>query len=175
MLCRQPPLIAARCRPTARRLRFANDAFHIALPNVLPSPAMNSRRFIIQSPRRHSARSTAAPSDRAPWRGLEAIHFSEIRPVRRRHRGVPSGIIFMPVFGADIFRPFAQGTPISYSRRPRHREGALILDRELELQSLTLIVGVDSPLGDAAVLFFAPFLRFFRGFVIQQPRPAFRP
>jgi len=77
----------------------------------------------------------------------------------------------MPVFGTDIFRPFAQGAPISYARRPRHSEDAFILDHELELQSLALIVGVDSPCWAAAILFFTPVLRFFRGFVIKQPIP----
>ena len=73
----------------------------------------------------------------------------------------------MPVFGADMFRPIAQGAPPSYGRRPGHREDAFILDGELELQPLALVVGVDSySVGnrsfsrDADILLFAPFLGF---------------
>src|SRR6516225_6424485 len=58
------------------------------------------------------------------------IQYSEIRLLRSRDGRVLSGIVFMPVFSADIFRPFTQGASISYRRRPGHREGALILDRE---------------------------------------------
>jgi hypothetical protein len=46
-----------------------------------------------------------------------------------------------------------------------------ILDRELELQSLAPIVGVDRPPREAGILFFTPFLCFFRGFVINKPVP----
>src|SRR5258708_5946236 len=85
----------------------------------------------------HTCRDTKAP-----------CQLSEIRLVRARYLGVLSSIVFMRVFGADIFTsassaPIAdRGAPISYGRRPGHREDAFILDRELKLQVLAPIVGV---------------------------------
>src|SRR6516165_5838689 len=152
----------------SRRCTAAHETVDRARSEAIPVSTAIISGTAIRSRHWRSAESMVASSCRAPWRGLTAIHCSEIRLVRSRHRGVPSGIIFVPVFGADIFRPFAQGAPISYDRRPRHSEDAFILDRKLELQSFALIVGVDSPLGHAAILFFTSFLRFFRGFEIKQ-------
>jgi hypothetical protein len=70
---------------------------------------------------------------------------SEVRLVRSRNLRVLFGVVFMRVFGADRFGPFAQRAqwaPISYGCRPGHREDAVILDRELELQPLALVIGV---------------------------------
>src|SRR5260370_23595718 len=70
---------------------------------------------------------------------------SKFQLVRGRHGGVLSGVIFMRIVGADGLRPLAQRRKwalIDDARRPRHREDAYILDRELELQPLALIVGV---------------------------------
>jgi hypothetical protein len=62
----------------------------------------------------------------------------EIRIVRSRQGRLPGQ--FMRIFGADSFRPFARRrcTQIDDGRRPWRREGASILDRELELQVLAL-------------------------------------
>ncbi len=68
---------------------------------------------------------------------------SEIRLVRARDRGIPSGVVFTNIFGTNDFRPFTQGTPIRHGCRPGHREDTFILDRELKLEPLALIVGVD--------------------------------
>src|ERR1700674_2826962 len=65
---------------------------------------------------------------------------SEIRLVGGRDRRILSVIVFTPVFGADPFRPFAQGAPIGYGRRPGHVEDAFILDREFELHPLAPIL-----------------------------------
>jgi hypothetical protein len=61
-----------------------------------------------------------------------------------RDRGVTFGVVYMRVFGADIFSaaPIVDRAPISYGRRPGRRENAFILDRELELQVFAPIVGV---------------------------------
>src|SRR5208337_3936323 len=77
-----------------------------------------------------------------PGLPLFGSYASEIRLVRTRDGAVLSGVVFMRVFGASDLQPLAQRAPISYDRRPRHREDAFILDREFELQPLTLIVGV---------------------------------
>src|SRR5439155_25299832 len=67
---------------------------------------------------------------------------SEIGPIRLRDRRFLFCVIFMPVFGADQFRPWAHAGPISDGRRPRHREDALILDGKMQLQHLAAIIGV---------------------------------
>src|SRR5438874_7157559 len=67
---------------------------------------------------------------------------SKIGLARSRHCIVLSGEVTMRGFGAHHFRPVAQRPPISYSRRPGHREDAWIVDRELELQPLPLVVRV---------------------------------
>jgi len=72
------------------------------------------------------------------------------------------------VFGADMFRPFNQRAAIRYGRRPGHRKGACILDRELELQVLAPNARVPGPQGDL-ILLCVPLHAFFRGFVIEQP------
>jgi hypothetical protein len=48
------------------------------------------------------------------------------------------------VFRADAFIPkFPQGLSICDDAFPRHGEDAFILNREFELQSLALVVGID--------------------------------
>jgi hypothetical protein len=59
--------------------------------------------------------------------------FSEIRVGRDRNHAILSGIIFMRVLGTHEFLLFVQSAPISDGRRPRPRENAVILDRELKL------------------------------------------
>src|SRR5215468_2494909 len=84
----------------------------------------------------------------------------------------------MRIFGADSFRPFArkrypQTGSIDHGRRPWHREGAFILDRELELQ----VIGPGVQIGDhsgvisheAGILFRASLQCFLRGFVVDEP------
>ena len=67
---------------------------------------------------------------------------SEVRLCSPRHRGDLAGG-FIDVFGADQVRPSAHGGPISDGRRPRHGEDAFILDREMELQHLAPVIGVE--------------------------------
>jgi hypothetical protein len=97
---------------------------------------------------------------------------SEIRLIRRRYRGVFSGVQSR-VFSTDDFAPLAQWTPVGHGRRPRRREDTWILDGEFELQSLTFIAGIALKAGirswEAEILPFAPFFRFSRAFVIEQP------
>ena len=90
---------------------------------------------------------------------------SEIRLVRPRHRGIFSRVPF-DVFRANRFRPAAEAAPISHGRGPRRREGAFIVDRELELQVRAPVVW--RWLG-APILFCVPFPSVFRGFVIDEP------
>ncbi len=101
---------------------------------------------------------------------------SEIRIVRTWDSSVPSGEEIVRGVGADHFRPLAQRAkraPITYGRGPGLGEGALILDREIELQPLALIVGVACKtwIGtrNPPNLSLAPFFRCFRSFVIEQP------
>src|SRR5580692_602721 len=62
---------------------------------------------------------------------------SEIRLVRMRHRRSPSGNGQFPrVLGAGDLPPCFAAAPVGYGGRPGHREDAIILDRELELQQL---------------------------------------
>jgi hypothetical protein len=49
----------------------------------------------------------------------------------------------MPVFCADDFLPLAAAAPMGNGRRPGHRQGSLILNRELELQILAPVIAVD--------------------------------
>src|ERR1700736_1981011 len=70
-----------------------------------------------------------------------AMALLEIRPVRTRDRGVLSRVP-LGVFGADKLQPFVQGAPKRYGRRPRRRESACILDRDLDLQPLALVVEI---------------------------------
>src|SRR5215467_5883694 len=71
---------------------------------------------------------------------------SEIRLVRTRRDSAVLGST--QVFGADILRPPGrQRASIRYCRRPRCREGAFIIDRELEMQPLTLVGRIDDQRG----------------------------
>jgi hypothetical protein len=54
---------------------------------------------------------------------------SEIRLIRIRDRGLLSWEP-LGVFGANMFPPLNQRAAIRYGRRPGHRKGAFILDRE---------------------------------------------
>src|SRR5262249_61426683 len=66
----------------------------------------------------------------------------EVRSLRSRDIRVLIVIVFMPVFGADDFLPLARAAPISNGRGPGDREGALILDREVDLQIFAPVVAV---------------------------------
>jgi hypothetical protein len=61
------------------------------------------------------------------------LQSSEIRFVRSGDGDIFFGIVFMRVFGTDIFRPVAEDAPIGFSSGPSCREDAFVLDRELEL------------------------------------------
>lgn len=100
---------------------------------------------------------------------------SEIRLVGTRHPGVRFEVVLVArivfhIFRTDTFFPFfSQSTPISYGCRPRHREDAVILHGEFELQAVALVVAIDRISGDVGPFFLAPFLRFFCSFVIKEP------
>src|ERR1700682_6274021 len=109
----------------------------------------------------------------SPWRAFQCgdqfvvtaapvYRRSEIRLVRPRHCGVLSRVP-PDVFGANRFRPVAAAAPISHGRGPRRREGALIVDRELELQVLAPVAW--RWLG-APILPYIPFPSLFCGLVI---------
>src|SRR5271168_3058682 len=76
---------------------------------------------------------------------------SEIRLIRPWHVGVLSRVP-LNVFGANLFRPVVGAQSISHGRGPRHREGALILDGELELQIFAPMVRVPHPLSHVTLL-----------------------
>src|SRR5437879_4050044 len=102
------------------------------------------------------------------------IHL-EIRLLGSRNPGVLigvivcSGIVLLYIFSANTFLPVGvPGAQISDGRLPWHREGACILNGEFELQALVLADGIAATAG-ARPLFMAPVLRFFGGFVVEQP------
>src|SRR5262249_57092795 len=89
----------------------------------------------------------------------------------RSHAAVPTAEISLGIFGADHFRPLAQRAPITYRRRPRLGEDAVILDGEFKLQPLALVVWVAGKTGvspEAGKPSLAAFFCFFRGFIIEQ-------
>src|SRR5580692_2104661 len=92
---------------------------------------------------------------------------SEIRLASSRDLRVLVGIVFMPVFGADNLPPFRGIERIGYGRGPRRREGALILDREMDLQVVAGVIEIERALVTHKLLV-ASFQRTFRGFVIEQ-------
>jgi hypothetical protein len=99
---------------------------------------------------------------------------SEVRLVRPRHRGGSSRNGQFPlVLGADDLPPCFGAAPIGDGGRPRHCEGAFILDRELELQQLAPIgvVGCRARIGAerrATILPRVPFQSFFADFVVVE-------
>ena len=84
---------------------------------------------------------------RGPARSCSAR--SEVGLAGHRRLGVLVGVVVEPlvmgyVFRADAFIPiFPQGAPIRDDALPRRGEDTFILDRELELQSLALVAGID--------------------------------
>src|SRR5271168_957376 len=94
---------------------------------------------------------------------------SEIRLIRPWHVGVLSRVP-LNVFGANLFRPVVGAQSISHGRGPRHREDALILDGELELQVFASVVRVPHPLSDVTLLC-VPFEAVFRRLVIEHAIP----
>jgi hypothetical protein len=120
-------------------------------------------RFRRNGRRRERSGGPAAPANAR----LFPLRKSEIRFVRSRDRGFGSREP-LGVFGANMFRPFNQREAIRYGRRPGHRKGAFILDRELELQVLAPIAFVPGPPGD---LIFprVPFHAFSCSFVVDEP------
>src|SRR5437762_10886564 len=91
---------------------------------------------------------------------------SKIRPLRRRNRHVLFGAVFVGVFGADTFFPFGHLRTVGHGRGPGHLEHSFILDRELKLQELAPVVGMNRVLLDLEILFRVPWQSFFRAFVI---------
>src|SRR6185295_10913241 len=67
---------------------------------------------------------------------------SEIRLVRLRHFGDAVDVVLVDIFGADVFYP-AAGLAPGHAGRPRRIEDLRILDRELDAQSLALIILID--------------------------------
>src|SRR5437588_8820002 len=65
---------------------------------------------------------------------------SEIRLVRSRQVCTLMVMEAKSAFGADNFRKFVAVAQVDHDRAPRRREGACILDRELDLQVLVLVV-----------------------------------
>src|SRR5271163_1634742 len=90
---------------------------------------------------------------------------SEIWLIRPWHVGVLSRVP-LNVFGANLFRPVVGAQSISHGRGPRHREDALILDGELELQVFAPMVRVPHPLSDVTLLC-VPFEALFRRLVLS--------
>jgi hypothetical protein len=75
------------------------------------------------------------------------------------------------VFGADLFLQFATVAQINRGRGPGRREGAFVLDGEMDLQVLVLIVGADGSSG-APILLCASCQPVFHGFAVKQLRCA---
>src|SRR5215471_2764076 len=72
---------------------------------------------------------------------------SEVRLVCPRNSAVPSDVGSSQVFGADPFWPEGQATTISHDGRPGHCENAFVFDREMKLEPLALIIGIDEQSG----------------------------
>src|SRR5260370_25333397 len=100
---------------------------------------------------------------------------SEVGLVGPRRLGVLVGVVVEPlvvgcVFRADAFIPiFPQGAPIRDTAFPRHGEDTFILDREFELQSLALVVVIDSVGRYAGPFLKAPPLYLHGTLVIDEP------
>src|SRR6516164_4130659 len=110
-----------------------------------------------------------------PNRALKATSgpHSEVRLIRMWNRGVFSCIVFVRVFGADTFPPLFRAAPKRDGRRPGHRESAFIDYCEFHLQSLALVIWINSHSVIGIVLFEmlfgSPFYCFYRALVIEQP------
>jgi hypothetical protein len=77
----------------------------------------------------------------------------------------------MPVFCADDFLPLAGAAPIGNGRSPGHREGALILNRELDLQILAPVIALEVH-RRTEILFRVPLQALF-GFFVREHAIAF--
>src|ERR1700722_4055528 len=82
----------------------------------------------------------------------DSVARSEIRLVRPRDARIIAVMKSKRIFGAGDFRPFEVVAQIDHGCGPRRREGAGILDRELDLQVLVLVVGVDGSGGSPVLL-----------------------
>jgi CubicO group peptidase (beta-lactamase class C family) len=90
----------------------------------------------------------------------------EIRFLRSRDIRVLIVIIFMAVFGADSFQPLAGAAPVGNGRSPGHREGALVLNREVDLQILAPIETEELPLRSVLAVLLCFFLA---GYATAEP------
>src|ERR1700676_4110979 len=137
----------------------AGDAF---CPKAVVAPAAANAINKRKSRRRALMISSLAP---ACLRLTPAcVARSEIRLVRTRDVGILVVMESKRVFGAGDFRPFEAVAQINHGRGPRRREGARVLDGEMDLQVLVIVVGVDGSAG-APILFCSAFQRVLYGFV----------
>src|SRR5437763_2005997 len=81
--------------------------------------------------------------------------------------------VFMDTFGADGFRPIVRAAAISDGDRPRRREGAFVLDRDMHLKVLAPIIAVEDSRSacGAPILFRVALHPVLCVFVIKQPKP----
>src|SRR5215470_18316732 len=112
------------------------------------------------------------------WAYESVVRGSKIRLRCSRHVGVPPGVIEMWVFSTNTFPQFVAAlriysTPISDGRRPGGSEDALVLYGKLELEPLSLVVGVNVHSNrngrEAEILGGDPLQRLFRGIIVEQP------
>src|ERR1051326_7996608 len=95
----------------------------------------------------------------------------KIRSFGFRHLRASAVIIFMRVLGADILHPVGAGLAVGRGAAPCHGEIVLVFHRELHLQSLAFVVGVDGRgllSGDAAIGPHIALLGCARGLIVDQ-------
>ena len=63
----------------------------------------------------------------------EPLRVSKIRSSLGRDVDILVVIVFMHVFGADMFPPFRRAAPVRYGRFPGRREDTRVFDREFHL------------------------------------------
>src|SRR5438034_8644080 len=93
---------------------------------------------------------------------------SDIRLARSRQVCTLMVMESKSAFGADNFRKFVAVAQVDHERAPGRREGACILDRELDLQVLVLVVGFIGS-GGAPIFLGTSLHHVFHVFVIDQP------
>src|SRR5262249_25034998 len=72
--------------------------------------------------------------------GAFLVTRSKVRLAGKRDAEILFAVETERVLGADDFRPFETVAHVEHARGPGRREGAFILDREMDLQVLVLIV-----------------------------------
>src|SRR5579871_773600 len=123
-----------------------------------------------------TAKANAKPAIRRTYVMASLSARLEIRSFGFRYLRASVVVVFMRVLGADILHPIGAGLAIGRSAAPRHGEIVVVFHRELHLQSLAFVVGVDGRgllRSNAAIGPHVALLGCARDFVIDQPIPLY--